>query len=342
MLRVQVAIAVRARHHPQAAVFDGGIVHGDPGAAERAVARRDIDFVLVPGLPLKRGRLNEQHRLHAFDAAIPVGHVGRNDLAEDAANLGVLDIFERDRADVMWLMDAENSPQHFVVAHRRGQSAQRFAGVAAAREINRVVAQLLDFFGRNGGRARPGSPPRRRSALARRSAFSARQFSLRPRVRSIANCSIALFTCWVFGTIYFTHCIASAFCVRRAFLVRRGRCSERGVVCRSCQGKRRSSALPRRRGQAETHDIGAARDGAVVGAGVVQGAATVECGPAGRQRAGHGGAEIDTGVLCQFEAVDARVVANWLVRQDFEAVAAGNELHAAVLGRGFLRAASRR
>ena len=115
-LRIQVPLAVRPRKHPQAAVVDRRVVHGDPGPEQGSVPCRDVDLVLMPRLALKAGRLDEVHRLHALDAAVPARQVRAGDLGEDAADLPVPDEVEDYRADVVRLMDAQDRVEHLLVA----------------------------------------------------------------------------------------------------------------------------------------------------------------------------------------------------------------------------------
>ena len=79
-LREEIAAAVRAGHNPQAAVLHRGFVDRDPGPAQRAIAGGNVNFVLVPGLTLEVGRLDEQHRLHALHGPIPGRQVRADDL----------------------------------------------------------------------------------------------------------------------------------------------------------------------------------------------------------------------------------------------------------------------
>ena len=99
----------------------------------------------MPGLALELRRLDEQHRLHAFDAAIPVRQVGGRDLRQHAADQRMLDVFEHHVADEVRLMNAENVLKHLLVRHRVRQGLEVFARVSAAGELDGVSPQLLDF-----------------------------------------------------------------------------------------------------------------------------------------------------------------------------------------------------
>lgn len=63
----QNARFVAARNDPQTAVFGCGVVKRDPGAAQGAVARGDVIFVLMPRLAWFARSFDEEHRLHRFD-----------------------------------------------------------------------------------------------------------------------------------------------------------------------------------------------------------------------------------------------------------------------------------
>ena len=99
-----------------------------------------------------------------------------------------------------------------------------------------------------------------------------------------------------------------------------------------CHGMWRGSGSGMAR-RGEPHDQRAPGLGAGVGAGVVQGPAEVDRRAAGGQRAGHG--LLDQ--LQRLELEPVRVGVDQLVRLDAEVVAAGHELHAAVLQRGRLQ-----
>ena len=97
---------------------------------------------MVPSLPLKVGRLDEVHGLHALDAAVPKGQVRGRDLAQDTAYLGVADVPFDDWTDVVRLVDAEDAFQHRLIARGGVNRLDVVALVAATRHSEEIAFEL--------------------------------------------------------------------------------------------------------------------------------------------------------------------------------------------------------
>src|ERR1051325_2557926 len=100
----------------------------------------------MPRLSLELRRLNEEHRLHAFDAAVPEGQMRRRDLAEHPADARMHGEFAHDRTDIVRLVDAEDIGQRLRVAHRGRQWLETLAGISAASKLERIGFELLDLL----------------------------------------------------------------------------------------------------------------------------------------------------------------------------------------------------
>ncbi len=123
-------------------VGDGGVVHGDPRPAQRAVAGRDVLLVLMPGLPGLARTLHEQHRLHALHRPVPVRQMRADDLRKDAADRRMLAELLHHRADEVRLVDAQDAVQHLLVGDLRVSRFQLRTDVAAAGQLEHVGLQL--------------------------------------------------------------------------------------------------------------------------------------------------------------------------------------------------------
>ena len=66
-----------------------------------------------------------------------------------SANLGMLDVLAHHRAYEMRLMDAQDARKHVLVRKARLDRLQRRAGIAAARQLDRVRLELFYLIGSN-------------------------------------------------------------------------------------------------------------------------------------------------------------------------------------------------
>ena len=131
---------------PEAAVLDVASSMAIQAPHERAVARGDVDLVLVPRLPLEARRLDEQHRLHALDAAVPVRQVRRRRSgSERRRSSGGGRTARITGLTIVRLVDAEDAAQHLVIAHLRRQRLEAGARIPAAGEVHGIAPQLLDL-----------------------------------------------------------------------------------------------------------------------------------------------------------------------------------------------------
>ena len=133
---------VRAGDHPQAAVFDGCIIERDPAARQRAIARGDKVFVLVPILPRLARRLDKEHGLHTL-------HVRPDNLRQRLHHFGVGEVALHQRRNFVGKMNAEVAAQHVGVRLARigGLDAAHVAQLTAA-DARGLVAQRLHFVRR--------------------------------------------------------------------------------------------------------------------------------------------------------------------------------------------------
>src|SRR5579871_925991 len=131
----------RARDDPEAAVLDGGVVHRDPGACQRAVAGGNVDLVLVPGLAGLARRFDEEHRLHAL-------HVGADHVGQHLGDSRVAQVTLHERRNLVREVDAQVAPHRVVVrlARRAGEEAVDVASLALA-DGGRLVLELFDLLG---------------------------------------------------------------------------------------------------------------------------------------------------------------------------------------------------
>ena len=145
-LGIKIAVAMGTGNNVEATVLDRGVVHGDPRANQGPVARGDEDLVLVPGLSLEPGRLDEVHGLHALDAPVPVRQVSRGDLAQYAADPGMAHVLLDYGTDEMRLMNTQDTLQHVFVGVVGLWRVESPAGVLAAGHVDQVVLQFLQFL----------------------------------------------------------------------------------------------------------------------------------------------------------------------------------------------------
>ena len=148
---------MRAGDHPEAAIVDGGVVEGDPGGAERAVAGRDEVLVLVPRLSGFAGMLDEQHRLHALDVGAdrPGQHLDDAWMGERLAH---------QRRELVREVDRQEAG-HVVGVAAGGIGAGQFRCLVAA-EAHRLVDERGDL-GRRDGAARDAEATSRYAAASR-------------------------------------------------------------------------------------------------------------------------------------------------------------------------------
>ncbi len=103
----------------------------------------------MPGLALEIWRFHEKHRLHAFDAAIPVRQMRARDLAEDSTNLWMSDVFLDNGTDEMRLMDAEDILHCLPIANRGGKRLDGLAGIFTTGQGDDILPHLFDLAHRD-------------------------------------------------------------------------------------------------------------------------------------------------------------------------------------------------
>ena len=144
----QDAWSVGAGNDPEAAVVDGRVVEGNPGAGERTVAGGNKILVLMPGLAGLAGAFDEEHRLHGFD-------VGTDDFGQDVDDSGVREGALHEVGSFVREMNAEDLGQNVLIAETnklrwvRGIFAERSTVAAADRD--RLSEEFVDLVGGEGG-----------------------------------------------------------------------------------------------------------------------------------------------------------------------------------------------
>lgn len=138
-LVVEDAGFVGAGDDPEAAVFDGGVVEGDPGSGEGAVAGGDVDFVLVPGLAGFAAGFDEEHGLHAF-------HVRADESGEGLDEGWVGEELFGGGADFVGEVDAEDFFHHFVIGFGWvGGGVTLDCAIVAPTDRDGLLADGFDF-----------------------------------------------------------------------------------------------------------------------------------------------------------------------------------------------------
>lgn len=137
--RLVKGVAVASRHHPKASVLYRRVVNRHPRACEASILCWDVSLVLMPRLPRKAWRLDEQHALHAF-------HVGTDQATQGPDDSWMRKETLHDRAQFVRLMDAKVFAQAFILGRGFAERHDALDRVLSPEDLSRLATKDFDVF----------------------------------------------------------------------------------------------------------------------------------------------------------------------------------------------------